>query len=169
MNSLILRSPAKLNLFLKVLNKRSDGYHNIVTLFERINLCDEISIKLIKEDSINIKCNNPHVPLGKKNIVNKVEATLKEDFSIKTGVDIKISKNIPVAAGLGGGSSNAASVLLGLNKLWNLKLDQKRLMSYARSVGSDVGFFVSNSSWALGEDRGDNIKNLRLKAKLWRT
>jgi 4-diphosphocytidyl-2-C-methyl-D-erythritol kinase len=167
MTSLRLRSPAKLNLYLKVLNKRSDGYHNLVTLFERISLWDDIELSLNKEGQIRIFCNQPEVPRGVANLVFQAAQLLKETFALDNGVDIRIQKRIPVAAGLGGGSSNAATVLMGLNKLWNLSLKHKELVPLAQRIGSDVPFFLYKCSWALGTNRGDDIEPLNLNAKLW--
>jgi len=165
MNSFVLRSPAKLNLFLKVINKRPDGYHNLVTLFERIDLCDDIHFCLNKKGLIRIFCNHPDVPKGPKNIVYKAAKILKEDFAVKEGVDIKIVKRIPVAAGLGGGSSNAAKTLLGLNRLWGLSLPKSILFDYAKALGSDIPFFLEDCSFALGTGRGDKLRQLDLKVK----
>lgn len=167
MSGLLLQSPAKVNLFLKVLNKRPDGYHNIVTLFERVDLCDEICLDSNKVGHIRISCNHPNVPTGPKNLVYKVVKMLQKDFGITEGVDIRINKRIPVAAGLAGGSSNAATTLLGLNRLWGLRLGSKKLFSYARQIGSDVPFFLYNYSWALGQEKGDVIKKINIKTKLW--
>lgn len=167
MNEITLQSPAKLNLYLKVTNKRPDGFHDIVTLFERIDLADDIAFCSKKNDSIKILCNHPHVPVGPKNLVYKAAKMLKEDFKVKQGVEIRINKRIPVAAGLAGGSSNGATALLGLNQLWNLGLSRQQLLSYARRLGSDVAFFLYKCSWGLGTSRGDEIETLKIKAKLW--
>ncbi|MCK5178373.1 MAG: 4-(cytidine 5'-diphospho)-2-C-methyl-D-erythritol kinase, partial [Candidatus Omnitrophica bacterium] len=109
MSRLVLSSPAKLNLFLKVQNKRLDGYHNIVTVFERIDLADEIDFFSSLGTNINIKCDHPDVPVGPKNLVYKAAQLLQRELGVKQGVRIKIKKCIPVAAGLAGGSSNAAT------------------------------------------------------------
>lgn len=167
MNSLTLRSPAKLNLYLKVVNKRPDGFHNLKTIFERIDLHDDIRLVRNSSGKISVSCDHPHVPTGPKNLVFKVALLLKNDFGVLDGVHMTIRKRIPVAAGLAGGSSNAATVLLGLNKLWNLKLSQSQLLGYARKVGSDVAFFLYDCPWALGTGRGDLIKRLNVKARLW--
>lgn len=167
MSRIFLSSPAKLNLFLKVQNKRPDGFHNIITIFERINLSDEISFKLLPNKTIRIVCDHPHVPLGPKNLVYKVARLFQDRFHVKQGVEIKIEKRIPVAAGLAGGSSNAATALLGLNHIWKLNLNQAEELSYAREVGSDVAFFLYDTSWALGTERGDHIEKLNIKTKLW--
>lgn len=167
MRRIRLASPAKLNLFLKVLNKRPDGFHNISTVFERIDLSDEIRLQLNSSGAIRIDCVHPQVPRGPKNLAYQAAKLLRNDFQIKEGVDIYIKKNIPVAAGLGGGSGNAATVLQGLNELWKLRLGQPRLLSYARRLGSDVAFFLYDCSWALGTQRGDFIRKLDIKTKLW--
>jgi 4-diphosphocytidyl-2-C-methyl-D-erythritol kinase len=167
MNRVVLSSPAKLNLFLKVINKRPDGYHNLVTLFERIDLADRISFSANRDGRIRIACNNPQVPRGPKNLVYRAAMMLKEDFALANGVDVKITKRIPVAAGLAGGSSNAATALLGLNKIWRLGLSRDQLLEYASRLGSDVSLFLHDCSWALGTCRGEKIKKVPLKTKLW--
>ncbi|MCK5580938.1 MAG: 4-(cytidine 5'-diphospho)-2-C-methyl-D-erythritol kinase [Candidatus Omnitrophica bacterium] len=167
MRSIILSSPAKLNLFLKVLEKRSDGYHGLKTVFERISLCDDIRFKSTKSDQIKITCDHPHVPVGPKNLVYQVAQLLRKDYGIEKGVEIDITKRIPVAAGLAGGSSNAATALLGLNRLWGINLTKKTLIEYGKRVGSDVPFFLHDCSWGLGTHRGDHIKPLSVDAKMW--
>ena len=166
--SVKILSPAKLNLYLEVLNKRQDGYHNISTLFERISLSDEITIKETSANCIVIKSDSKDIPGDKRNLAYKAAALLKDGLQIKKGVVIEIKKRIPVGAGLGGGSSNAASVLLGLNKLWNLKLSQKKFFEYGSCLGSDVAFFLSGASFAIGSGRGEKIKPLaHFKKKFW--
>jgi len=162
-----LRAPAKLNLYLKVINKRKDGYHNIVTLFERIHLFDDIQMALNNEKKIRIFCAHPQVPAGPKNLAYRMAHLLREDFALEDGVDIRILKRIPVAAGLAGGSSNAAAVLIGLNKLWRLSLTKSEMISYAKRVGADVAFFLQDCSWGVGTERGDRVKRLAIKTKLW--
>ncbi len=167
MSRITLSSPAKLNLFLKVQNKRPDGYHNIKTIFQRIDLSDEISFRATKGGSIRIICDHPHVPVGPKNFVYQAAELLKREFNVDQGVEIRIKKRIPVAAGLAGGSSNAATALLGLNHAWKLNLKRPKLVSYARKIGSDVAFFLHDVSWGLGTERGDHIRSLNIKQKLW--
>lgn len=167
MSSITLKSPAKLNLFLKVLRKRPDGYHELQTIFERINLFDEIRMTSNKSGKIKITCDHPHVPVGRKNLVYRVAEALKNDFGITEGVDIRIRKRIPVAAGLAGGSSNAATTLLGLNKIWDLKLSQAELVKLGAKIGSDVPFFLYDTSWADGRGRGERIKPLKIRSKFW--
>lgn len=159
---------AKLNLSLEVLNKGEDGYHAIHTIFERIGLCDEIILEAAHHRRIAVESDSNDIPKDKRNLAYKAAALLKDDFCITQGVTIRIKKRIPVGAGLGGGSSDAAATLLGLNRLWNLKLNKQRLLAYASRLGADVAFFLSGASFALGEDRGDRIRRLRhFKKRLW--
>ncbi len=168
-NTLTLNSYAKLNLYLEVLNKRKDNYHNIKTIFERIDLADKIILKSRRDKEIKVTCNVTAVPRDNTNLAWRSAKLLQDSFNINKGVDIKIIKRIPVGSGLGGGSSNAASVLLGLNKLWKLNLAQNKLAGLAGKLGCDVPFFIYNSPFALGEARGDKIKPLKAlyPMRLW--
>jgi 4-diphosphocytidyl-2-C-methyl-D-erythritol kinase len=168
-DKLTLKSYAKLNLYLKVLNKRKDNYHSIQTIFERISLFDTIAFKPRRDNKIKIACDSPQVPRGSANLAFRSAKLLQDSLNIKKGVDIKIEKRIPVAAGLGGGSSNAATVLTGLNKLWGLGLSCRRLVQLGSKIGSDVPFFIYNCRFARGSGRGDEVTPLKaLKAsKLW--
>jgi len=154
-------------LFLKVLRKRPDNFHDLETIFERISLYDEIRLTSNSTGNLKISCSHPQVPKGPKNLVYKVAQMLQSRFGITQGATITIKKNIPVAAGLAGGSSNAATTLLGLNKIWKLKLSRKQLVEMGAEIGSDVAFFLYNTPWALGEGRGERITPLPIKAKLW--
>ncbi|MCX5681815.1 MAG: 4-(cytidine 5'-diphospho)-2-C-methyl-D-erythritol kinase [Candidatus Omnitrophica bacterium] len=167
MKRIHLCSPAKLNLSLKVLGKRPDGYHNLSTLFEKINLCDDIDLTCTKTGKIRIACNHPAVPKGERNLAYQAAQMLKEDFGIANGVDIKIVKRIPVAGGLAGGSSNAATTLLGLNKIWQLDLTKEKLLSYAKRIGSDVPLFIYDYIFCHGTERGDRIKEVKIDRKFW--
>ena len=168
MNKLILNSYAKLNLYLEVINKRRDNYHNIKTVFERIGLSDKIVLESRQDKQIKIICDNPDVPCDNSNLCYRSAKLLQDNFKVDKGAQIKIVKRIPVGAGLGGGSSNAAFVLLGLNKLWKLHLSQAKLARLAQKIGSDVAFFIYDSPFAKGTRRGEKIElleglnNLRL-------
>lgn len=164
-----LLSFAKVNLYLKVINKRRDNYHTLNTIFERISLADKIIIKPRKDSLIKVSCDNKSVPQDEPNLCFKAAKLLRDKFKPLSGLDIKITKRIPVGAGLGGGSSNAAAVLMGLNKLWGLKLSKTRLAKFAGKAGSDVAFFVYDSPFAIGRGRGEKIKPLNIlkKARLW--
>ena len=157
---MILYSYAKLNLYLEILDKRSDNYHNIETVFERINLSDKILLKSRPDKKIKIICNNPQVPKDSSNLCFRSAKLLQDEFNLSYGADIEIRKNIPVGAGLGGGSSNAATVLLGLNKIWKLGLSRRKLLCYAQKIGADVAFFIYDTPFAVAKGRGDEIKPL---------
>ncbi|MFA5093624.1 MAG: 4-(cytidine 5'-diphospho)-2-C-methyl-D-erythritol kinase [Candidatus Omnitrophota bacterium] len=158
MPEVILKSPAKINLYLKVLGKRPDGYHDIETVFERIDLCDELSFKAIT-DEIVIKCDNPQVPCDRRNLVYKAAQMLKERYAIPTlGVEINLKKNIPVAAGLGGASSNCAYALRGLSQLWGLKVSREELFEIGSAIGADVAFFLMDAGRAVGKGRGEVLE-----------
>lgn len=167
MKRIHLCSPAKVNLTLKVLGKRLDGYHDLSTLFEKIDLCDDLYFTANKTGKIRIICAHPAVPKGKKNLVFKAAQMLKNDFDVCQGADIKIVKRIPVAAGLAGGSSNGATALLGLNKVWGLHLTEKKLLGYAKRMGSDVPLFIYPYIFAHGTGRGDCLKEVKIAKKLW--
>jgi 4-diphosphocytidyl-2-C-methyl-D-erythritol kinase len=168
-DTLTLHSYAKINLYLEVLDKRDDNYHNIKTLFERVDLADKITLKSRPDKKISVTCNLSTVPQDSSNLVCRSAKLLQDTYNIDRGVDIKIIKHIPVGAGLGGGSSNGASTLLGLNKLWRLNLAKKELSVLAGKIGSDLPFFIYDTPFALGGSRGDEIKPLAglSKIKLW--
>ncbi|MDD4980986.1 MAG: 4-(cytidine 5'-diphospho)-2-C-methyl-D-erythritol kinase [Candidatus Omnitrophica bacterium] len=169
LKKLSLKSYAKLNLYLEVLKPRSDGYHDIKTVFEKIGLCDKIVLKARPDKKIKLTCNLPAVPKGQTNLAYRGAQLLRKALHIDQGVDIRIIKHIPVAAGLGGGSSNAASVLLGLNKLWGLALSKNKLARLAANIGSDVPFFIYDYPFAEGCGRGDKIRPLKAISglRLW--
>ena len=166
---LVIKSFAKINLYLQVLNKRKDSFHNLNTLFARIDLVDLLIFKKRSDGLIKIKSHSPDVPLDATNLCNRAAALLKHEFKLNLGVDIELKKRIPVGAGLGGGSSNAASTLLGLNKLWNLNLSKAKLVNLGSKLGSDVPFFLHQVKFALGSQRGDKIVPVISlhKRKLW--
>ncbi len=157
---LTLNSYAKLNLYLAVLDKRKDNYHNIETVFERIGLSDKIIFSSRPDKKIKITCDSAGVPLDSSNLAYKAAQLLQDSFNLDKGIDIKIIKRIPVGSGLGGGSSNAAVVLRGLNKLWGLNLSRHKLAAYAKKIGADVPFFIYDVPFAQGLGRGDEIKQL---------
>ncbi len=160
-------SPAKVNLFLNVRFKRKDGYHEIQTLFERISLADEL-IFTHRPSGIRIETDSKSLPRGPKNIVTRAAQLLRDEFKIKTGVLIRIRKRIPVAAGLGGGSSNAAATLLGLNRFWKRGLSRKALLKLASKLGSDVPFFILETPYAVGEGRGEILNKIAYRGpKMW--
>ncbi len=166
-SSLKLFSPAKINLFLNILSKRPDGYHNLETLFERIDLGDEIILKK-KPSGVFLRVSSSDVPKNGTNLAFKAAELVRRECGIKKGVEITLKKRIPVSAGLGGGSSNAATVLLGLNRLWRLRLTKQKLLNMASKLGSDVPFFVLGTPFALGRGRGEILRPVRgIQKKLW--
>lgn len=152
-------SYAKINLGLEILYRRPDGYHEIRTLFQTINFHDILEFKLAPPGVIALEGDNPLIPWDETNLIYQAARRLEERFKPKSGVQIKVKKNIPVGAGLGGGSSNAAVTLLALNHLWNLRLPLSDLIELARSLGADVAYFLTGGL-CLGEGRGDLISPL---------
>jgi len=155
-----LRSCAKLNLYLRVINKRKDGYHSIETVFERVGLSDSISFSPAKDNDVHFRCDDPGLPSGEDNLCVKAARALKKRFGVKKGCRIFLRKNIPYGSGLGGGSSNAACVLRGLCRLWRLKVSKRELAKLAGAIGSDVPFFLADTPFALGRGRGERITPL---------
>ncbi|MCK5286834.1 MAG: 4-(cytidine 5'-diphospho)-2-C-methyl-D-erythritol kinase [Thermodesulfovibrionia bacterium] len=153
---LTLKAPAKINWFLKVFGLRDDGYHDIKSLIQKISLYDVLTFvssgELILKTDLN-------VPV-EQNLVYKAAVLLREKFRLKNGVEIHLKKNIPVAAGLGGGSSDAAVTLRALNELWSLRLSNNDLGILAEQIGSDVPFFLHNNL-AYVEGKGDRITSLK--------
>ena len=141
MGSLNLQSPAKINLYLRVLNKRPDGFHDLDSAFQLIDLFDNIEMSDIDSSEVIIQC-EPSIIKSEDNIILKAINDLKKDYKIDNGIEIKLKKNIPIGAGLGGGSSNAASVLLGLNKMWGLDISYSEMVKRGKSLGADVPFFI---------------------------
>jgi len=167
---LVLKAYAKLNLFLQVLKpKRKDNYHNLVTLFERVDLFDSVTLKKRVDNKIRIICSDRFVPPGEDNLCFRAARLLQDTCGVNIGVDVIIKKRIPVGAGLGGGSADAAATLSGLNKLWRLNLSLSRLVSLSGKIGSDVAFFLYDTPFALGTSRGDKITPLdnMKKVRLW--
>lgn len=160
MNSIKLKSRAKINLSIDVLGKREDGYHLVEMIMQTIDLYDIIEIKDIDSDNIVIKSNSNHIPLDEKNIVYKAVSLLKNKFNINKGVEVFIDKNIPIAAGMAGGSSNAAAVLVGLNKLWNLKLSEEELQRIGFKLGADVPFCILGKA-ALAQGVGEELTYIK--------
>ena len=166
MHSITVKAPAKVNLFLKVLGKRKDSYHNIITLFERISLADTIKISKIPK-SIIVKSDRPITRDPRDNLCFKAAEAILRRGKVKSGVKIEIKKRIPIASGLGGGSSDAAAVLRGANKLLCLKLSDKALLNMAKELGADVPFFVLDTAFAVGKGRGDELTVIKSKSRFW--
>lgn len=151
--TLHLRSYAKVNLGLEVLGRREDGYHELRTLFQTVSLHDDIVLQRRPRD-ITVACDHPEVPVDETNLAFRAARDLRQFGRVASGVAITIRKRIPVGGGLGGGSSNAAAVLMGLDRLWRLGLGPSGLHPLARRLGADVPYFLIGGT-ALGLGRGD--------------
>jgi 4-diphosphocytidyl-2-C-methyl-D-erythritol kinase len=163
--SLRVRAPAKLNLYLRVVGKRPDGYHDIETIFERIDLADELTMDLHPR-TLEMSCSDPALPCGDGNLVMRAALLLRQEGGVSAGARLRLEKRIPIAAGLGGGSADAAAALTGLNRLWDLKFPHNRLLELASQLGSDVPFFLGAEAFAIGRGRGDRCEPLASSARL---
>ena len=153
-------APAKINLFLHITSKRADGYHNLQTIFQLLDFGDEITFRLRNDGEINRIYGNETIPPEKDLILQSANA-LKKYSKTVSGVDIGVIKKIPIGGGLGGGSSNAATVLIALNDLWNLNLAKSVLLDIGQTLGADVPVFINgHSAWA--EGKGDILTSINL-------
>jgi 4-diphosphocytidyl-2-C-methyl-D-erythritol kinase len=160
-----LRSPAKVNLYLEVLGKRPDGYHEIQTLMQRVDLADEVEIDLGGR-GIQLVSEGGEVPAGMENLACRAAQIFCEEFGTPGDLQIRLKKRIPVAAGLGGGSSNAATVIMGLNDLLQAGGDEERLMALGAKIGADVPFFIFQKP-ALARGIGEKLTAANLPRPLW--
>jgi 4-diphosphocytidyl-2-C-methyl-D-erythritol kinase len=158
-------APAKINLSLKILSRRSDGFHEVETFIAPISLCDEIEIGTNDSKEIELHCDDPSVPTGNDNLIVRAAKSFFAATELKPAVAIKLRKKIPHGAGLGGGSSDAASTLLALDELFQTKLPREALAKMAEQIGSDVPFFIFQSP-ALCKGRGELVTPVKLKEKL---
>ncbi len=164
MQTLTLSSPGKLNLRLDVVGKRPDGYHLLRSVMERVSIADEIQINLV-EKGIQVSCDNQAIPEDENNTAYKAVKEILAYSSRNVGIEIAIKKNIPIAAGMGGGSSNAATVIKGINHLLKLKLSKEKLMQIGLKVGADVPFFLFEGP-AMAEGIGEQLKKIKTMPKL---
>ncbi|KXG08271.1 4-(cytidine 5'-diphospho)-2-C-methyl-D-erythritol kinase [Anoxybacillus rupiensis] len=163
---LLVKAPAKINLSLDVLHKRPDGYHEVKMVMTTIDLADRIELVPLASDTIKIVSHNRFVPDDHRNLAYQAAKLLKETFGIRKGVAISIAKAIPVAAGLAGGSSDAAATLRGLNKLWRLGLTLDELAELGAKIGSDVSFCVYGGT-AIATGRGEKIEHIPAPPPCW--
>jgi 4-diphosphocytidyl-2-C-methyl-D-erythritol kinase len=162
---LTLLAPAKVNLTLEVLAKRPDGYHELRSVVQTVSLCDKLHFEVGAEDKIEIHCADPGWAL-ELSLVSKAVSLLREAAGCSKGVRLTLEKNIPLLAGLGGESSAAAAVLIGLNRLWGSGLPREELLDLAARLGSDVSFFLYGGTARLG-GRGEVVTPLSPPAKTW--
>jgi len=174
MATITIEAPAKINLFLEVLGKRRDGYHEIRTIMQSIELCDLIILKERREPGIHLtikmtasgNSDMNNLPPGKDNLAYRAAELFLQESEIKKGVEIYLEKNIPVGAGLGGGSSDAAGVLVGLNRLWNTGFSKNRLRKMGEHLGMDVPFFIEGGT-AYATGRGERIFHISGVPHFW--
>ncbi|WP_078556470.1 4-(cytidine 5'-diphospho)-2-C-methyl-D-erythritol kinase [Bacillus alkalicellulosilyticus] len=161
-----VKAPAKINLTLDVLHKRNDGFHEVKMIMTTVDLSDRIDLVELDIDKIMVEVSEGFVPSDERNLAYQAALKLKQRYNITKGVYIYITKNIPVAAGLAGGSSDAAATLRGLNQLWNLGLSIEELASVGREIGSDVAFCVYGGT-ALATGRGEIIEPIASPPPGW--
>jgi 4-diphosphocytidyl-2-C-methyl-D-erythritol kinase len=154
-----VRSFAKINLGLEILSKREDGYHEIRTLFQSVDLNDILEFRPLRQDRILLEGNDDTIPWDESNLIYRASRLLKERFKLKTGVHVWVEKSIPAGKGLGGGSSNAATTLWALNRIWDLGLEKGALIDLGRFLGADVPYFFEGGL-CLGEETGNRITPL---------
>ena len=154
---MVLRTSAKVNLALEVLGKRSDGYHELSTVMQAVDLFDRLTME--RAETITLETSDSALPTDDRNLVVRAARLLREASGVQAGARIVLDKRIPVAAGLGGGSSDAAATLWGLNRLWGLRWRRERLMALAVGLGMDVPFFLG-SGRAVATGRGEMLKRL---------
>ena len=154
-----LRALAKINLGLDILRKREDGYHEVRMIMQTIQMYDVLEIRRVKKPGISLSVNYPYIPNDERNLVYKAAKLLMDEFQVKSGVDIRLEKFIPVAAGMAGGSSDAAAALVGINRLFKLGLSEKDLMDRAVNIGEDVPYCVMRGT-ALAEGIGEKLTRI---------
>jgi len=160
------KAPAKINLMLDVLHKRPDGFHEVEMVMTMIDLADRLEMSEQKRDTIIITSQAGYIPLDEKNLAFQAAKLIKERYDVKNGVHIHLDKKIPVAAGLAGGSSDAAATLRGLNRLWGLGIPQEELLALGAELGSDVPFCVSGGT-ALATGRGEVLTPIPNPPQCW--
>ena len=157
--SFTLPAFAKINLMLRVLGRRADGYHEIRTVLQTITLRDYLTFELLEDEHVELVCDEPGIPTDESNLVLKAALALREHYENKWGARITLEKSIPAQAGLGGGSADAAATLIGLSSLWGVKTTRTELAEIAAGLGADVPFFLTGGT-ALGTGTGAEITPL---------
>ena len=160
------KAPAKINLLLDVLRKRDDGYHEVEMIMTMVDLADRLEMSELPRDTIIISSQVGFIPLDEKNLAFQAARLIKERYEVKRGVYIHLDKKIPVAAGLAGGSSDAAAALRGLNRLWNLQIPEEELCKLGAELGSDVPFCVTGGT-SLARGRGEVLERVASPPQCW--
>lgn len=158
-NEINLKARGKINITLDVLGKRDDGYHNLSMIMQTVNLCDNITINLNDTGEINLTANYSWLPCDERNLIYKAARLMKETYNIDHGFDIKLVKNIPVAAGMAGGSSDCAATLVGIRNMLKLKVSDSELMALGKTLGADVPYCILRGT-ALAEGIGEKLTQL---------
>jgi 4-diphosphocytidyl-2-C-methyl-D-erythritol kinase len=159
-------APAKINLILRILDRRSDGYHNLWSIMQTVALEDEVHLRLSPSGQIHLRCDSRELPANRDNLVYKAAASVLERARIASGLEIELRKRIPLGAGLGGGSSDAAATILGLNQLLGLGWSQMQMRDVAQGLGSDVPFFLFAPA-AVVTGRGEVVKPVVIRETRW--
>ncbi len=154
-----LRALAKINLGLDILRKREDGYHEVRMIMQTIQMYDVLKMKKVKKPGISLSVNYPYIPSDERNLVYKAAKLLMDEFQVREGVDICLEKFIPVAAGMAGGSSDAAAAMVGINRLFKLGLSERELMDRAVNIGADVPYCIMRGT-ALAEGIGEKLTRI---------
>src|SRR5262245_42723831 len=166
MPAITIDAPAKVNLTLEVLRRRPDGFHDLRTVMQAITLADRLSVSPSDSDDLSLACSVADL-VGPQNLAWRAADLLRRESGTRAGARLRLEKRVPVAAGLGGGSSDAASTLLALNALWGLGLSRADLCRLGARLGSDVPFFLGESACALAEGRGERVTPLPALAERW--
>ncbi len=151
-----MKAPAKINFYLQITGNRPDGYHDLVMIMQSVDLSDRVDLRQTASEAIVVHCDHPQVPQDRTNLADRAAHLMQQRFPSVGGIEIKIHKNIPIAAGLAGGSTDAAAVLVGIDRLWQLGLTQPELRELAAQLGSDIPFCISGGT-ALATGRGEVI------------
>ncbi len=159
MDKIQLKALAKINLGLDVLRRREDGYHEVKMIMQTISLCDELELRRTRQPGIQVRTNLPYLPTNENNLVYKAAKLLQDEFGMKEGVSIQLRKKIPVAAGMAGGSSDAAAVLWGMNRMYGFGLSRTALMERGVKLGADVPYCILRGT-ALAEGIGERLTAL---------
>jgi 4-diphosphocytidyl-2-C-methyl-D-erythritol kinase len=167
LNELTVHAPAKINLALKILRKRADGYHDIQSILQKVSIYDTLSFKRSPHQGITVAADDPSIPTDSRNLAYRAADLLLKQQKITPGISIHIKKRIPAGAGLGGGSSNAAATLAGLNKLLRCNLTEADLLRMGVEIGADVPFFIYNQPSALAEGIGEQLSPVKIHVPLW--
>ena len=160
------KAPAKINLLLDVLHKRDDGFHEVEMIMTMVDLADRLTMEELPRDGIIISSQAGYIPLDEKNLAFQAARLIKERYNVRNGVYIHLDKHIPVAAGLAGGSSDAAAALRGLNRLWGLNIPQDELCRLGAELGSDVPFCVTGGT-AVARGRGEKLEPIVNPPQCW--